>query len=207
MTQELALSRPRLAQLLGARLTHDLAGPLGTIMAASGAAGGAALLAETVAELRLRLRLYAVVFGEPEAMLPADLQALLAGSPAAHRVDFRIDLPAMEAVPAELAQIILAAAMLAAEALPRGGSVHLVQLPGEGSGTLAVVAEGRIAVWPHSLIERIAGMPPVEPDSPRGLLAPWLLALAEGAHCRVSLGFGQPGLPPLLLRPRNGGGR
>jgi hypothetical protein len=68
MPQELALSRPQLAQLLGARLTHDLAGPLGTIMAAGGSAEGAALLEETVAELRLRFRLYAVVFGEAEAL-------------------------------------------------------------------------------------------------------------------------------------------
>jgi len=199
MPHELALGRPQLAQLLGARLTHDLAGPLGTVMAASGSAEGAALLEETVAELRLRLRLYAVVFGEAEAMCWADLQALLAGAPSAHRVTFQVQfLPQARLDPA-LAQIVLAAAMLGAEALPRGGALHMMPL---GSSGLVVLPEGRIAAWPHGLIERLAGMAPAEADTPRALLAPWLIALAAAAQCRLSLGMGQPGIPPLLLQPQ-----
>ncbi len=200
MSQELALNRPHLARLVGARLTHDIAGPLGTIMAASGSAEGAALLEETVAELRLRLRLYAVVFGEAEAMSWGELQTLLAGAPTAHRVAFRFEVSPQERVEAALGQIVLAAAMLGAEALPRGGMLRVAAVHGRG-GTLAVLPEGRIATWPHGLLERLAGMPPPEADTPRALLAPWLLALAEVAQCRLSLGMGQPGLPPLLLQP------
>lgn len=199
MPDELALSRPQLAQLLGARLTHDLAGPLGTIMAAGGSAEGAALLEETVAELRLRLRLYAVVFGEAEALCWADLQALLAGAPGAHRVAFRFEFPLQARLDPALAQIVLAAAMLGAEALPRGGTLRIMPLGGAG---LVVLPEGRVATWPHALIERVAGMAPAEADTPRALLAPWLIALAGAAHCRLSLGMGQPGLPPLLLHPQ-----
>jgi histidine phosphotransferase ChpT len=198
MPQELALSRPQLAQLLGARLTHDLAGPLGTIMAAGGSAEGAALLEETVAELRLRFRLYAVVFGEAEALCWADLQALLAGAPGAHRIAFHFEFPPQAKLDPALAQIVLAAAMLGAEALPRGGALRITPLGGAG---LVVLPEGRVAAWPHALIERLAGMAPAGADTPRALLAPWLIALAEAAQCRLSLGMGQPGLPPLLLQP------
>jgi len=198
MPQELALNRPQLAQLLGARLTHDLAGPLGTIMAAGGSAEGAALLEETVAELRLRFRLYAVVFGEAEALCWADLQALLAGAPGAHRIAFHFEFPPQARLDPALAQIVLAAAMLGAEALPRGGALRITPLGGAG---LVVLPEGRVAAWPHALIERLAGMAPAGADTPRALLAPWLIALAEAAQCRLSLGMGQPGLPPLLLQP------
>jgi hypothetical protein len=198
MPQELALSRPQLAQLLGARLTHDLAGPLGTIVAAGGSAEGAALLEETVAELRLRFRLYAVVFGEAEALCWADLQALLAGAPGAHRIAFHFEFPPQARLDPALAQIVLAAAMLGAEALPRGGALRITPLGGAG---LVVLPEGRVAAWPHALIERLAGMAPAGADTPRALLAPWLIALAEAAQCRLSLGMGQPGLPPLLLQP------
>jgi hypothetical protein len=198
MPQELALSRPQLAQLLGARLTHDLAGPLGTIMAAGGSAEGAALLEETVAELRLRFRLYAVVFGEAEALCWADLQALLAGAPGAHRIAFHFEFPPQAKLDPALAQIVLAAAMLGAEALPRGGALRITPLGGAG---LVVLPEGRVAAWPHALIERLAGMAPAGADTPRALLAPWLIALAEAAQCRLSLGMGRPGLPPLLLQP------
>ena len=198
MPQELALSRPQLAQLLGARLTHDLAGPLGTIMAAGGSAEGAALLEETVAELRLRFRLYAVVFGEAEALCWADLQALMAGAPGAHRIAFHFEFPPQARLDPALAQIVLAAAMLGAEALPRGGALRITPLGGAG---LVVLPEGRVAAWPHALIERLAGMAPAGADTPRALLAPWLIALAEAAQCRLSLGMGQPGLPPLLLQP------
>lgn len=199
MPDELALSRPQLAQLLGARLTHDLAGALGTIMAAGGLAERAPLLEETVAELRLRLRLYAVVFGEAEALCWADIQALLAGAPGAHRVTFRFECPPQARLDPALAQIVLAAAMLGAEALPRGGTLRIMPLGGSG---LAVLPEGRIATWPHALIERLAGMAPAEADTPRALLAPWLIALAAAAQCRLSLGMGQPGIPPLLLQPQ-----
>lgn len=217
MNHNLATSTPRLAQLVGARLTHDLAGPLGTLMATSGAGGGDRsdeLLHQTLAELRLRLRLYAALFGEPEAMGWEELQGLLAGSPAAHRIAFRFEVPP-QPPPAALGQLALAAAMVAGEALPRGGHVRVAIFSGGDAGggpagsMLTVMAQGRSAAWPHALLERLAGMPPDEPDTPRALLVPWMLALAGLAHCRVSIGMAagmaaateEVRLPPLLLVP------
>ncbi len=202
MAQPNAMTTPILARLVGARLTHDLSGPLGTIMAASGLGAGPGgmrsdeLLAESVAELRLRLRLYAAVFGEADAMRWDELHELLGGSPAAHRVAFKFEAAGSAVVPAPKAQLVLAAAMLGAEALPRGGTVRLAAAAG---GTVTILPEGRVALWPHSLLERLAGMPPTEPDNPRALLAPWMLSLAGLAGMRVSLGLGGTGIPPLLL--------
>ena len=214
MNHDTAISTPRLAQLVGGRVTHDMAGPLGTLMAASGAGGGERsdeLLFETLAELRLRLRLYAALFGEPEAMGWEDVQALLAGSPAAHRVALRFETPPQAALPAGHGQLALAAAMVASEALPRGGQVRIAALSagGQGGMTVSVMPQGRAAAWPHSLLERLAGMPPAEPDTPRALMVPWMLSLAGLVHCRVSIGMGgvpaasgeEPRLPPLLLGP------
>ncbi len=170
-------------------------------MAAAGLAPGATrsdeILAETVAELLARGRLYAAVFGEAEPVTVDQMPALLAGAPGAHRVRF-----ALAGVPADpspaVAQIILTAAMLAAEALPRGGSVTIGAAPGSGT---VVLPEGRMAAWPHNLIERLGGLPPARTDTPRSLLAPWLLTLAREADCHVGIGLGGPGIPPLLLRP------
>ena len=193
--------RTALARLVGARLVHDLTGPLGSVMAAAGLAAGAArsdaILAETVADLLARGRLYAAVFGAAEAVEVGEMRAMLAGAPGAHRVSF--DIGAVPpGLPPALAQIMLAAAMLAAEALPRGGSVTIGSGPGGGT---VVLPEGRMAAWPHALIERLGGMAPAEADTPRSLLAAWLLNLAQEAGCHLSIGLGGPGIPPLLLRP------
>ena len=200
MAHAVASEAVELARLVGARLAHDLAGPLGTITAAAGLAPGAArsdeLLAETLSDLMTRGRLYAAVFGTADDTPWHAMPALLAGAPGAHRITFYVT-PGPPLKPAT-AQLALAAAMLAAEALPRGGCVRIA--PGPGGG-VTVLPEGRIAVWPHALIERLGGLAPPQPDTARSLMAPWLLALARQAGCDLSLGLGGPGTPPLLLRP------
>ena len=194
-----------LARLVGARLTHDLAGPLSTLAAAAGLESGStrsdALMGETLAELRTRVQLYGAVFGHADAMRGDELAALLAGAPGAHRVSITLDPDLSSPLPGPLAQVLLAAAMLGMEALPRGGSVAL----GQGSGdALTVLPQGRMAAWPHALLERLAGLPPPQPDTPRSLLAPWLLLLARELGCGLSFALGGPAsegrIPPLLLR-------
>jgi len=206
MTEPLATEGAELARLVGMRLVHDLAGPLGSVMAAAGLAPGAArsdaLLAETVSDLLARGRLYAAVFGAAEAVPPEEMAAMLAGAPGAHRVSFEVAAASLSVAPA-VARVLLAAGMLAVEALPRGGRVVIA--PGPGGGVV-VLPEGRVAAWPHGLIERLGGLPPPQPDTPRSLLAPWLITLAREAGCHLGIGLGGPGIPPLLLRaaPRAG---
>lgn len=191
----------QLARLVGARLVHDLVGPLGTVKAAAGLGTGGPrsndMLVETVEELMARARLYAAVFGHAEPFEVEDMPALLAGAPGAHRVQFRI-APDVAGTPHALLPVVLAATMLAAEALPRGGSVTVGAGPGDGT---VIMPEGRMAAWPHGLLERLGGLPPPQPETARGVLAPWLIGLAADAGCHLSLGLGGPGIPPLLLRP------
>ncbi|WP_160122062.1 histidine phosphotransferase family protein [Rhodovarius lipocyclicus] len=196
----------QLASLVAARLTHDLAGPLGTIMAASGAGGGLRsdeLLQETVTELRLRMRLYGAAFGRPDALSWQEMAELLQGAPGSHRLQFRFQVPDPAAPqPEGLSQLLLAAAMLAAEALPRGGQVTVMAAPGE---PVIILPEGRTAMWPHGFVTLLAGERAAEAETPRGLLAGWVAALARAQKCRLSIGFGGgPVAAPLMLTPARG---
>ncbi|WP_235035418.1 histidine phosphotransferase family protein, partial [Roseomonas sp. 18066] len=120
-----------LAQDLCARLCHDLVGPLGTV------AGAIDLLAEepeagelardAAAELRRRLKFWRAACGAGTGPLAvAEVEALLEGMLAGGRATLDIAaLPANAALPAPVAQLLLVAAMLAGEALPRGGVVQV----------------------------------------------------------------------------------
>ncbi|RVT97431.1 hypothetical protein EOD42_06255 [Rhodovarius crocodyli] len=192
----------RLASLVAARLTHDLSGPLGTIMATAGIGGGMRsdeLLAETVTELRLRMHLYAAVFGRAEALSWQEMADLLQGAPGAHRLQFRFQVPDLAAAqPEGLTRLVLAAAMLAGEALPRGGQVTVMAEPGQ---PIILMPEGRTPAWPHGFVTLLAGETPPEGLSSRGVLAPWLVAQARAGGFRLSMGFGGPGAAPLMMLP------
>jgi histidine phosphotransferase ChpT len=211
-----------LAQTLAARLCHDLGGAVGTLAGTLDLAGGADadmldLARETATTLRQRLRLFALAWGgaamDAEA---ASLELLLAASPAAPRVAFRLDQlwPGAE-LPATVVPLALNAALLGAEGLPRGGTVTLAGSPAEG---LVVCLEGRDAAWPAGLMALLGGgtAEAALRDGPRRVLAPLLLALAADAGWALSLAQGPgtgaetgagagpvsaPGSPLLLLRP------
>lgn len=190
-------------RLLAARLTHDLSGPLGTMMAAAGTAPGAArndeLLAEAIETLRLRTRLYAAAFGLPDELTWQDMPDLLSGAPGAHRIAFRIRLAEGISPPSGgFGQLLLAVLMLGAEALPRGGSVTLMSAP---DAPFMLLPEGPGARWPHGFVDVLAGGAPEAARTPRGVLASWVPALAQKLKCRLSLGIGSGGLPPLLVQP------
>jgi histidine phosphotransferase ChpT len=188
----------KLTRMLAARITHDLSGPLGTLMAAAGNPAGAALMAETLEVMRVRLRLYGAVFGPADALDWEAMRELLAGAPGAHRIKFALQ-PQSNAPPsAGMAQLLLAALMLAAEALPRGGTVTLL---GDGSAPYMLLPEGPMARWPHGFIDVLAGGQPAEAGTPRGVLAAWVPAMAQAARARISLGQGPGAVPPLLVQP------
>lgn len=199
----------RLARTLCARLCHDLGGMVATLAGMLDLLEGEdgsemlALSRETATTLRQRLRLYAAAWGSPgEEMDVATLGTLLEGSPARPRVRFALDdLSAGAGLPGAVVPLALNAAMLGAEALPRGGVVHLGGSAGEG---LVVLPEGRDATWPVPLTGLLAGADPAEvlEGGPRRLLAPLLLTLAAEAGWEVSLGLGGPGAAPLLLTSR-----
>ncbi|PZW43622.1 histidine phosphotransferase ChpT [Humitalea rosea] len=203
----------RLAQALCARICHDMGGPAGMVVGALEMAGdaedaadaqvGAAvpdeameLALESARAIRARLRLWRAACAGDTGPMPAPaLSALLDAVLAGGRVRFLGGLPPGVVLPAEAGQLALVGAMLAVEALPRGGVVHLT-----GSADhLVILPEGPDARWPAGLGQGLAGTL-VEPE-PRAVLTPMLLALAKAEGWRVSLAFGagpQPG--PLLLQ-------
>ena len=133
----------------------------------------------------------------------AGLAALLAGAQTAPRVSFAVEnLASGAALPAAIVPMALNAALLAAEALPHGGTVRL---DGDDVQGLAVWPDGRSAAWPQGTLAVLAGAATegLEEDGPRRVLAPLVLALAAEAGWSVSVGVGPPGsgAAPLLLAP------
>lgn len=199
---------PSLAEMLAARLCHDLGGAVGTLAGTLGLVEGAHgemldLARETSFALRSRLRLYSAAWGggaEPAgAMVMAEL---LVGCSASPRVRFDLDgLAPGLVLPAALVPIALNAALLAVEALPMGG---MVRLAGDREH-LVVLPDGRRAAWPAELLAALAGAPLSEmlEAGPRRVLVPLLLGqLARaGWEAALSLGIGDEGASPLLLSP------
>lgn len=212
-TDQAGVAALRLAQALCARICHDLGGPAGMVVAALEMAGDAEdaadapaaapvpdeateLAMESARAIRARTRLWRAACAGDTGPMPAPaiaslLDAVLAGG----RVRFLDGLPPDSVLPPEAGQLALVGVMLAVEALPRGGVVHLT-----GSAEhLVILPEGPDARWPATLGEGLAGL--LGEPEPRAVLAPMLFALASAEGWRVSLAFGagpQPG--PLLLQ-------
>lgn len=208
----------RLAGTLCARLCHDLGGTVGGLCGTLDLAQGGdeemlALARETGVALRQRLRLYAAAWGGPTADHDApSLAAMLLGAPASPRVRFDLaGLAPGALLPAVLVPIALNAALLAAEAMPRGGTVVL---SGSAEAGLVVLPQpdpaaspgARPAAWPAPLLALLAGTPADEvlAAGPRAVVAPLLLALLADAGWGAGFGFdgGGGGPLPLLLGAR-----
>lgn len=200
-----------LGRLHVARICHDLGGIAGTLGGTLDLVGGddpamQDLLRESAQTLRQRLRLYAAAWGGgAEAMDAARLRDLLMGAPASPRVGFDLDgLAPGGMVPDALVPLVLNAALLGTEALPRGGAVRVSGDAGRG---FAVLPEGRNAAWPPALLRALAGNDPVallEEGGPRRMLAPLLVMLAAEAGWGTALALGAPGAEgaaPLVLSP------
>lgn len=206
----------RLAELLAARLCHEISGPAGTLAGAvdlartdaHSAAEALGIAADAAASLTVRLRLLRAAWAGPgEALDAGALRRLCAGLP------FHVTLDADACPPGrcfapDLAHVLLNALLLAAESLPKGGVVML----GEAGADAAIIApRGRDAAWPAGLAAWVADPAPAwhaaAGATPRGLQGPLTALLAHRAGVRLSFGFptgafaGSAGpVPPLSLR-------
>ena len=201
------MSDPRLARLMTARLCHDLSGAVATLtgtldLVEQGEPAAMDLARETALILRGRLKLYGAACGLAEEAWPvAELAAALGAAPASPRVGFVLQgLGQAGLVAAELVPLVLNAALVGAEALPRGGTVTVA---GDAQG-LIVVPAGRQAAWPEGLIKLLAGEGPdaLLADGPRRVTAVLLANLAEAQGWALSFALGpDQSLPPLVLAP------
>ncbi|WP_149539066.1 histidine phosphotransferase family protein [Siccirubricoccus phaeus] len=195
----------RLSRLVAARLCHDLGGVVGSLsgtldMLSQGDAELLALSRESATALRLRLRLYGAAWGMGSGTLDAPaIGELLLGAPAFPRVQFALaGLSVAGPVPAELVPLVLNAALLGAEALPRGGTVHVA---GDAAAGFTILPEGRSVAWPAALLRLLADddLDAAMAEGPRRMVVPLLAVLAAAEGYALSLALGVGPAPPLVL--------
>ena len=193
-----------LAQALCARLCHDLGGPIGSLVTVMdlGPAGGAEavdIARESADILRRRIRLFRLLAGAAEDLSREGLETCVEDM-LSHG---KVRLAEGVAVPASAVPAVLAAILLAAEALPRGGAVLLAGDPAE---ELMVIPSGPGAAWPPALAALLAPGDAVPEPLPRTVFAHVLCAAAEqaGLTLRLALGAGQGGAALLMTRRHAG---
>jgi histidine phosphotransferase ChpT len=199
----------RLAELVCARMSHDLGGTIGTLAGALELAEDPAVAAEALAlanqaasELRQRLEFQRATWGPTAGPLDlAALRNLAHGLPHAKRctIDFSA-LPDNTAFSPIFARVLLNLLLLAGDALNGSGEVTLA---GTGADLIIAIA-GQRAAWPSG----IAGVLSSEAAAwaalhdARSLQLPLTALLARALGLRLSLLMpGGPGgpAPPLRL--------
>ena len=200
----------RVAEVLAARLCHDLAGPVGTIAASlalsdedeASAAEARSIAAEAADAAIRRVRLLRAAWGPAAPLKIADIEML---AEALRRPQVAVDIAGDPGavVAAPTARVLLNVLLLAAESLPRGGHVGM----STGDEEFLIAIDGPRAAWPEHFARYL-----VDPDAAwgafedpgvahaRAMLAPLTALLARGAGLRLSLLLSGSAAPaPLLL--------
>ncbi|MGE5547148.1 MAG: histidine phosphotransferase family protein [Solirubrobacterales bacterium] len=189
----------RLAELLCARLCHDLAGPVGAASAGAELFEDAdadlpdgetlALVAASAAGAAARLKFFRAAFGPPASapqsapaireLVESYLRTAVSGASNGIGLDWRLDGAPLDG---DLARLLINLALVAKDALPRGGRVTVA---GSASG-LAVTARGE----PTELAEeaRAVLIDGALPSGPRGAQAQFtrIIAAARGTPVAVA---------------------
>ena len=208
----------RLAELLCARLCHDLSGPLGALIGVLEVARDEqpdsetlALAEDTAVELAQRLKLLRAAWGHDSDDLDvARLRGFADCLSSSRRV--RLDLAGLESdavFAPPVGRIVLNLVLLAAESLPGGG---IVALSGSPVDSVLVTISGPRAAWPAGfalcLHDETAAREAILTD-PRRLQGPLTALLARGLGLRLSMlmpagAMGDAEVsPPLLLALRD----
>ena len=203
----------RLAELLCARLCHDLSGPLGALIGVLEVARDEqpdsetlALAEDTAVELAQRLKLLRAAWGHDSDDLDvARLRGFADCLSSSRRV--RLDLAGLESdavFAPPVGRIVLNLVLLAAESLPGGG---IVALSGSPVDSVLVTISGPRAAWPAGfalcLNDETAAWEAILAD-PRRLQGPLTALLARGLGLRLSMlmpagAMGDAEVSPALL--------
>jgi histidine phosphotransferase ChpT len=204
----------RLAELLCARLCHDLSGLLGSLIGVleiareeNAESETLAIAEETAVELGQRLKLLRAAWGQDgEELDMIRLQEFADSLSAGRRLQLDIaglELEAAFSPPA--GRLILNILLLAAESLPGGG---IVALAGSPASHILITITGPRAAWPAGLAACIADETAAWAAvlaGPRNLQAPLTALIARAHGFRLSIlmpatatGDGDTS-PPLLL--------
>ncbi len=207
----------RLAEMLCARLCHDLSGPLGALVGVLEVAheeqpnSETLSLAEgTAVELAQRLKLLRAAWGREMSDIDGDrLREFGDCLSSSRRV--QLDLTGLEqnaVFPSPVSRLVLNLVLMAAESLPGGG---IVALSGAPAGSVLVTISGPRAAWPTGLAVWLAddasAWEAITAD-PRSLQEALTALLARAFGLRLSLLMpgapmgDQEAYPPLLLSLR-----
>lgn len=204
----------RLAELLTARLCHEVAGPLGTIMGSlelaaeepEGSAEALAIANDAAGALASRIRLLRAAWGAGDGPLdPSGLRTLAAGLPGR---GVRLALDALVPAPAASApaRVLLNLLLLGAESLPRGGALAL---SGDPRKEVLITIEGRDAAWPTGLAAALvdeaqawSSLGMADLSGARTIQGPLTALIAHASGLRLSflMAGAAPANAPLLLR-------
>jgi histidine phosphotransferase ChpT len=185
--------RVRLAELVSARLCHDLSGVLASLLGALelltedvGEAEAAAVALESAAALGRRLKLLRAAWAAGPEALDLPRLAVLAEALASRRISLDLSaLPPATVFAPDMGRLVLNVLLLAADSLPRGGVLRL-----DGSATeLIAHLEGPNAAWPTGLggvlADEAAAWAAL--GDPRAVQAPMTALLARQAGLRLSM--------------------
>jgi histidine phosphotransferase ChpT len=204
----------RLAELFCARLCHDLAGPIGTLVGAlemlredEPANDEAALAEEAAVDVAERLKLLRAAWGHNADELGSGrLRDLVAGIAAKRKVRLDFDgLPPGVIFSPGTARVVLNLVLLAIESQPGGG---ILALSGDGESSVLLTVSGVRAAWPDGLatwlVDESAAWEAIGTNV-RNLQGPLTALLVREHGLRLSMlmpvGAGAEAeiVPPLLL--------
>lgn len=218
MTDGMQADPLHLAELMAARLCHDLSGPVGPMAGMlelareepDAATEALAVVSESADGLVARIRLLRAAWGgDCGAMDIEAIATLLAAGLARKRVGLEVSgfagpAPAGEILPAATARLLLNVLMLSVESLPGGGTVNCARQP---DGDIVIRIGGPRAAWPAELALCLADPAAAGRmlQDPRGVQAPFtaLLASRSGPLLAMLFAAGPAGAaPPLLISHR-----
>ncbi len=197
-----------LAQMLSARLSHDLAGLVGSLVGtlelANSDPEAFAMAQETALALNGRLKLLRAAFGAAEQNLSfAEIAELLRALPVSRRVSLNLThMPPSRVWRATEARLLLCVTMLAVESLAGEGEVLMQRAE---DGTVLLAAIGPRAIWPAGFVSFLTdpatALEHATDQGPRGILAPLVALLAEAAGARIAILIGPHSetAPPLII--------
>lgn len=203
----------RALEILCSRLCHDLVGPIGAInngvelLDEAGDGGGEAmdLIADSAESAAARLRLYRLALGAAGgqgALSGAEGRGALEGWFRGGRVRLEWAVPRLESPPHGLVKLAILAALMAEEALPRGGTVRV----DGGDRDLRISALGAGCGLRPEMRQALDGAVEDADLSPRSILSFIVprFALAYGLEFAVS-GDGGQGALTFTITPRTPG--
>ncbi len=199
-----------LAEVLATRISHDIAGALGTLAGSLELARDDAVMHdealqlahETANGLKNRLRLFRMAWGGGEATSGEELSEIVTNIPTPRRIHISLDgIKDSTAFNASQTQVLLNVLMLGVEALAGEGTVRAVR---QGD-CMRITLEGPNASWPAGfeafLSSKDVAMRAAISQGPRPLLGPLTALIAHQTGIRLALSEGprDQGAPVMVM--------